>query len=85
MVNYYQQGHLIPDYNYHQQGQFIPEFDYRQFGQWSGQPGQPSLAGFPGGGFGNVNQRLDRLERQVERLDRRVDRIERRLGLRQED
>ena len=33
MVNYYQQGHLIPDYNYHQQGQFIPEFDYRQQGQ----------------------------------------------------
>ena len=81
MVNYYQQGHLIPDYNYHQQGQFIPEFDARQFGQ----PGQPGQQFFPGGGFGNVNQRLDRLERQVERLDRRVDRIERRLGLRQED
>ena len=79
MVNYYQQGHLIPDYNYHQQGQFIPEFDYRQQGQ--------SFPGgrLPGGGFGNANQRLDRLERQIERLDRRVDRIERRLGLRQED
>ena len=84
MVNYYQQGHLIPDYNYHQQGQFIPEFDARQFGQ-PGQPGQQFFPGPPGGGFGNVNQRLDRLERQVERLDRRVDRIERRLGLRQED
>ncbi len=40
MVNYYQQGHLIPDYNYHQQGQFIPEFDYRQQGQRF--PGQAS-------------------------------------------
>ena len=43
--------------------------------------------GFPGGGGGNVNRRLDRLENQVQRLqnqtdrlDRRVDRIERRLG-----
>ena len=43
MVNYYQQGHLIPDYNYHQQGQFIPEFDYRQQGQ-----GFQGGASFPG-------------------------------------
>ena len=48
MVNYYQQGHLIPDYNYHQQGQFIPEFDYRQQGQ-----------GFQGGGFPVVSQVAD--------------------------
>ena len=50
MVNYYQQGHLIPDYNYHQQGQFIPEFDQSIRSIWStrssGQPGQ-----FPGGVF----------------------------------
>ncbi len=52
--------------------------DYRQTGQF-----------FPGGGGGgNVDRRLDRLERQLERLDRdlnqlnrRVDRIERRLGI----
>lgn len=54
--------------------------DYRQTGQF--------FPGFPGGGGGNVNQRLDRLERQFDRLerqinqlDRRVDRIERRLGM----
>lgn len=46
----------------------------------------PGFPGFPGGGS-NVNQRLDRLERQIQRLenqydrlDRRLDRIERRLG-----
>ncbi|TCN24377.1 hypothetical protein [Mesobacillus foraminis] len=56
--------------------------DYRQQGQF--------FPGFPGGG--NVNQRLERLERQVQRLgnqinqlDRRVDRIERRLGLTRPD
>jgi len=48
--------------------------------------------GFPGGGFpgggGNVDRRLDQLERQLQRtdrrldqLERRVDRIERRLGI----
>ena len=54
--------------------------DYRQTGQL--------FPGFPGGGGGNVNHRLDRLENQVQRLqnqmdrlDRRVDRIERRLGI----
>lgn len=48
----------------------------------------PGTPGFPGGGGGNVDRRLDRLEREVtrlnrqtERLNRRVDRIERRLGL----
>ena len=51
--------------------------DYRQTGQF-----------FPGGGGGNVDRRLERLENQVQRLqnqmdrlDRRVDRIERRLGI----
>lgn len=54
--------------------------DYRQQGQFFPFPG------------GNVNQRLDRLERQVQRLgnqidrlDRRVDRIERRLGFTRPD
>ena len=56
-------------------------YDYRQQ--------QPFFPGFPGGGAGNVNRRLDQLERQIQRLDnqidrldRRVDRIERRLGIR---
>lgn len=92
---YHNQFLPIPEVDYHHQGgqffpagnvnqpQFspIPEVDYRQQG------GQ-FFPGFPGG---NVNQRLDRLERQLERLDRRVDqldrrvdRVERRLGLRQE-
>lgn len=68
--------------DYRQYEQFYPTVDYRQQGQQF----------FPGGGFGNINQRLNRLERQIERLDRRIDqvdrrldRIERRLGLRQED
>ncbi|MFS0822349.1 hypothetical protein [Bacillus sp. 1P02SD] len=59
------------------------DYDYRQQPQGFF-PGTP---GFPGGGSGNVNLRLDRLERQmqrlqnqIDRLDRRVDRIERRLG-----
>ena len=59
--------------------------DYRQQGQGQFFPG------FPGGGGGDINSRLDRLERQIERLDRRIDqqdrrldRIERRLGLRQD-
>jgi tetrahydromethanopterin S-methyltransferase subunit G len=57
---------------------------YRQQGQGLFLPGTPG--GFPIGG--NVNARLDRLERQVDRLERqvdrlnrRLDRIERRLGL----
>lgn len=63
--------------------------DFRQQGQF--------FPGFPGGG--NVNQRLERLERQMQRLgnqidridrrvdqlDRRVDRIERRLGFTRPD
>lgn len=68
--------------DFHQYEQFYPMVDYRQ---------QPQHF-FPGGGGANVNQRLNRLERQIERLDRRIDqvdrrldRIERRLGLRQED
>ncbi|MCH1625369.1 hypothetical protein [Fredinandcohnia quinoae] len=54
-------------------------YDYRQ------QP-QGFFPGMPGGA-GNVNRRIDQLEREVQRmqreldrLDRRVDRIERRLG-----
>ncbi len=69
--------------DYRQYEHFYPMVDYRQT-----QQGQF----FPGGGFGNLNQRLTRLERQIERLDRqvdqidrRLDRVERRLGLRQED
>ncbi|WP_210364866.1 hypothetical protein [Bacillus sp. REN3] len=62
--------------------------NYRQHGQElyfpiPGGPGYPGGPGIPGGG--NVNQRLDRLERQVDRLDRRVGRIERRLGIRDHD
>ncbi|MCM3587931.1 hypothetical protein M3182_19585 [Mesobacillus maritimus] len=67
--------------------------DYRQQGQGQGQffPGFPG-GGFPGGGFpgggGNVDRRLDQLERQMRRvenrlesLERRTERIERRLGM----
>jgi hypothetical protein len=62
-------------------------YDYRQ------QPGVylpiPGFPSYPGGtpGGGNVDRRLDRLERQVqqnareiERLERRVERLERRPG-----
>ncbi len=62
---------------YYPQDQFLPEFDQRQFGQ-PGQQGQQFFPGFPGGG-GNVNQRLDRLERQIERIDRRIDQLDRRV------
>ncbi|BDG46107.1 MULTISPECIES: hypothetical protein [Parageobacillus] len=55
--------------------------DYRQ------QPTQPFGPGFPGG-FGNIQQRLNRIERTLERhtdrlnrLNRRLQRVERRLGL----
>ncbi|UOE75756.1 hemolysin XhlA family protein [Parageobacillus thermoglucosidasius] len=58
--------------------------DYRQ------QPTQPFGPGFPGGfpgGFGNIQQRLERIERTLERhndrlnrLNRRLQRVERRLG-----
>ena len=101
MVNYYQQGHLIPDLiiinkvswfqniinkvNLFQSLIIVSKAKVFTSGGFPG-------GGFPGGGFGNVNQRLDRLERQIERLDRRidqldrrVDRIERRFGIRQED
>ena len=62
---------------FYPQDQFVPEFDQRQFGQQPGQQGQQFFPGFPGGG--NVNQRLDRLERQIERLDRRIDQLDRRV------
>ncbi|WP_396897519.1 hypothetical protein [Niallia endozanthoxylica] len=68
--------------NYHPFDQVYPLIDYRQ-------QGTQFFPGFPGG---NVNQRIERLERQIERLDRRMDqvdrrldRIERRLGMRQEE
>lgn len=48
---------------------------YRQQGQGFYIP----IPGFQGQGGGNIDQRLDRLERQVERLDRRYDRLNRRL------
>jgi hypothetical protein len=75
-------------YHPHNQGYFIPNQevpmqDPRQF--------QIPGGGYPGGGGGQTDRRLDRLERQIQRidqrldqLDRRVDRIERRLNIRDE-
>ncbi|WP_338449156.1 hypothetical protein R4Z09_23535 [Niallia oryzisoli] len=65
--------------DYHQYQQFYPTVDSRQ------QQGQF----FPGGGFSqrlnSLERRVDRLERQNERIERRLDRIERRLGIRQDE
>jgi hypothetical protein len=54
-------------------GQEFQTQDFRTF------PGGGFPGGFPGGGGGQTDRRLDRLERQVERLDRRVDQLNRRL------
>jgi hypothetical protein len=60
---------------------FPTTYDYRQ------QPTQPFGPGFPGG-FGNIQQQLNRIERTLQRhedrlnrLNRRLQRVERRLGL----
>lgn len=72
----------------------LPMYDYRQ--QPSGAyPGYPTPGGAPGGypggypGFpGNIEQRLNRIERTLERqgerinrLNRRLQRVERQLGI----
>lgn len=71
-------------YHPYNQGYFIPNQEFPQQ-----DPRQFPGGGYPGGGGGQTDRRLDRLERQVQRidqrldqLDRRVDRIERRLGIR---
>jgi hypothetical protein len=58
------QGYFVPN-------QEIPQYDPRQF--------QVPGGGFPGGGGGQTDRRLDRLEREVQRIDRRVDNLERRV------
>lgn len=72
-------------YSYYQDSMYnVPQQAYDQWYDGRQQfPGQQ----FPGG-FGQLNQRLNRIERtlerqqrQIDRLDNRVDRIERRLGL----
>jgi hypothetical protein len=56
---------------------------YRQ--QQPGQFQQPGFPGFPGGGFAQrlnqIERQLNQLTRRVDRLDRRLDRVERRLGI----
>jgi hypothetical protein len=75
-------------YHPHNQGYFIPN---QEFPQQDPRQFQIPGGGFPGGGGGQTDRRLDRLERQIQRidqrldqLDRRVDRIERRLNIRDE-
>lgn len=74
-MNYYDYEFPTPDYTQHDPYRQIPGY---------GPPVQypvPSVPPGPPPGQGNINARLDRLERQVARLDRRLDRIERRLGI----
>lgn len=89
--NFY--GSVYNTQNAYDQMYDIPQQTYNQWDD--GRQQQPQFFPIPGSGFGQVNQRLerlervvdrqqrqiDRLQRQVDRLDNRVNRIERRLGL----